>query len=80
MDYVRKVGKYLVLVSIIIAVLHGLVYQKIFAPFEVSIACWIGVILWIIGFGGAKLQKYLASRAERRLPTKGNAKGSINPR
>jgi small-conductance mechanosensitive channel len=69
-DYIRKVGKYLIFVSIAIAVLHGIIYQKIFAPFEVSIACWIGILLWGIGFGGGKLKKYRAARSGKRLPAR----------
>ena len=65
MDYVRQIGKYVTITSCIIAVGCGIVNWKYFAPFEISVICWVGLILWITGAAGIRIQKYLAQRSTR---------------
>ena len=70
MDTVRRIGKYIAIVSCIIAIAHGIIYRKYFAPFEVSVACWIGVFIWIIGYIGVKIQKRRASGSPKKAAGK----------
>jgi uncharacterized membrane protein (DUF373 family) len=66
MDRIREIGKYIVIVTCIIAVAHGLIYRTFFAPLEISIACVAGIILWVVGYLGVKIPKYLKSRKTQR--------------
>jgi ABC-type enterochelin transport system permease subunit len=66
MDWLREIGKYIVIVTCAIAVLHGIIYRTMFAPLEISIACMVGIVLWVIGFLGMKIQKFMDSRRPRK--------------
>jgi uncharacterized membrane protein (DUF373 family) len=70
MDTVRQIGKYVVITTCIIAVAHGIIYRQYFAPFEISLACWGGLLLWVVGFAGVKIQKYMASRSLKKANTR----------
>ncbi len=70
MDKIKYIGGYIVIVSCIIAVAHGLIYWKFFAPKEISFACIFGIILWVIGFLGEKAQKYIFSKSRKKTNAK----------
>lgn len=64
-DYIRKFGKYLTIAACIAAVCYGIIFRRFFAPFEISLACWIGLLIWGGALGAAKLKKkYLESRSK----------------
>jgi hypothetical protein len=66
LNLIRLLGKYIAICSVIVAILHGVVYQQFWAPFYVSIACWLGIIIWLIGAGGLWLRKRTSSRSSKK--------------
>lgn len=66
LDAIRQLGKYICICTVIIAVGHGLIYRQFWAPCYVSVVCWIGILIWVIGASG------MWTENERRLvpPTK----------
>lgn len=70
MDKIKSIGGYIVIVTCIIAVAHGLIHRQFFAPMEISLACIFGIALWVIGFLGEKAQKYLFSKSRKKSSAK----------
>ncbi len=62
LNFIRQLGFYACLCAVVIAVLNGIINRQFWAPFYVSIACWIGLIVWMTGFLGLKIKKKLSSR------------------
>ena len=67
MDVIRQIGKYTCIAACIIAVANLIIHRQFWAPLPVSIACWIGLALWIIGAGSLWLKKRTASRASHKV-------------
>jgi hypothetical protein len=65
MEHLRQVGKYIALGSCAVAIVYGVVNWRYFAPFEISVICWVGLILWLIGAAGVRIQRHLAQRSRR---------------
>lgn len=61
LEFTRQLGKYTCICTVVIAVLNGLVHQQFWAPFYVSIACWIGLIVWVTSLLGLKINRKLSS-------------------
>jgi hypothetical protein len=61
LEFTRQLGKYTCICTVVIAVLNGLIHQQFWAPFYVSIACWIGLIVWVISLLGLKINRKLSS-------------------
>lgn len=67
LDAIRQIGKYTCIIAVVIAVANGLIKQQFWAPLYVSVACWIGLILWIVAAGSLWLmKKKTATRAARK--------------
>lgn len=66
LNVIRVVGKYLTICTVIVAVVHGIVFRQFWAPFQVSVLCWIGIFIWLIGAGGLWLRKRQSSRSSKR--------------
>ncbi|MDQ7785350.1 MAG: hypothetical protein RDU20_20875 [Desulfomonilaceae bacterium] len=70
LDLIRLLGKYLTICTVIAAVLHGILFRQFWAPFYLSIACWIGILIWLAGAGGMWLRQrasvHSSKRKERR--------------
>ena len=62
MEKVRQIGKYITIAACITAVVVGVIRWKYFAPIELSIACWIGLMIWIFGAVGVRIQRYRESQ------------------
>jgi len=62
MEHLRQVGKILTISICIVAIFYGIMHKRYFAPFELSVACWVALIVWIVGAVGVRVQKYRAQR------------------
>lgn len=67
LEAIRQVGKFLTLVTCAIAILHGIIYWKFFAPLAISLICVVAVILWIIGAAGTWIIKFQRSRHAKKI-------------
>lgn len=72
METVRQIGKYVTIATAIMGVASGIMVlvqggvgsgRVPLAPIEISIACCLGLIVWVIGYVGVQVQKRLASRS-----------------
>lgn len=66
LDYIRQGGKYLAMAMCAVAVVYGIANRQFWAPFYVSLACWVGLVSWGIGFGSLKLMDYLNRRSSKK--------------
>ncbi len=66
LNFIRLLGKYLAICTVIAAVLHGIIFRQFWAPFHLSIACWIGVLTWVVGAGGLWLRQRASSRSSNK--------------
>lgn len=66
LDAIRQLGKYICICTVIIAVGHGLIYRQFWAPFYVSVVCWIGILIWVTGASGMWIRKRAASRTSNK--------------
>ncbi len=66
LDYAGQAGKYLAMAMCLIAVVYGIANRQFWAPFYVSAACWIGLLMWGIGAGGLKLMDYQNRKSSRK--------------
>ena len=65
MEHLRQVGKILTISICIVAIFYGIMHKRYFAPFELSVACWIALTAWIVGAVGVRIQKHRAQRTEK---------------
>jgi hypothetical protein len=65
LNLIRLLGKYLTICSVIAAVLHGIIFRQFWAPYQISIACWIGILVWLTGAGGLWLRQRASSRSSK---------------
>lgn len=66
LNLIRLFGKYLAVCAVIVAVLNGIVNQQFWAPFYVSVICWLGVLIWVTGAGGLWLRQRASSRSSKK--------------
>lgn len=62
METMRQIGKYVTIAACITAVAWGVIHWRYFAPIELSVACWVGLIIWISGAVGVRVQRYRESQ------------------
>jgi type IV secretory pathway TrbD component len=70
MDTVRQIGKYVTLGTCIVAIANGIIHKTLVAPIGISVMCWIGLVIWIVGFIGVRIQKRRASRSSGGMRAK----------